>query len=163
MHSLYLLLGTNLGNRIENLNKAFKLIEKKMGTISACSSIYETSAWGFESQNIFYNQAIKVITLLSPESSLKKALSIEKEMQRSRDGIKYCDRIIDIDLLFYNHDIIQSETLTVPHPLMHKRMFALKPMEDLDKLYIHPIKKKTIKELIQICNDNLLVKKAVIK
>jgi len=159
VQALYLLLGTNLGNRIKNLQTSIELIEKHIGSISACSSIYETTAWGFESKNTFYNQAIKVFTMLSPENSLLEALKIEKEMQRIRTHVGYSDRIIDIDVLFYNHFIIKSETLTVPHPLMHKRMFALKPMAELDKLFVHPVENKTIEELINVCEDGLLVKK----
>ena len=161
VHLIYLLLGSNLGNRNENLQLSISLIEKHIGSILAFSSIYESVSWGYKSENPFYNQALKVKTELTAMASLTNVLKIETILKRERSNSQYTDRIIDIDILFYNNEIIETEKLKVPHPLLQNRMFALKPMAELDQNYIHPIKLKTINELISLCKDDLPITKLI--
>ena len=114
MNKAYLLTGGNLGNRLNNLSEARKLIEQYCGKIDAQSSIYETAAWGFKDQPDFYNQALEVATKLSSEELMKTILMIEEKMGRKR-SVKMGPRIIDIDILLFNDEIIHQPHLTIPH------------------------------------------------
>lgn len=147
---LYLSLGSNIADRREHLATAVSEIENRIGHITKKSDIIETSPWGFDSLNQFLNQALEVDTVLTPEQVLEQTQAIESEMgrkEKSRDGL-YKDRIIDIDLLMYGNHIINSDTLTLPHPLMTKRLFVLKPLAQIAPDAVHPIINKTISELL---------------
>ena len=149
MATAYLGLGTNIGSKRENLMKAVTLLAKRVGKVLALSGIYETEPWGFQSENTFLNAAIALETQLSPFELLDVTRSIEIEMGRieKSDGA-YHDRIIDIDLLMIDRQVINSEHLTLPHPLMHKRSFVLEPLVEIAPALKHPVLDKTVRELL---------------
>jgi len=165
MNKVYLLLGSNIGKREIYLSEAIKIISEKIGKVVAQSSVYTTEPWGNVDQNDFLNEAICIKTKLAAKELLDKILGIEKQLGRSRihnseSGInRWKPRKIDIDILFFNDEIIDDENLIVPHPHLHKRRFALVPLNEIAKEFIHPVFKKTISELISTCFDILDVKK----
>ncbi len=149
----YLSLGTNQGNKSENLQKAINLIAEKVGSILKVASIYETLSWGFDSSN-FYNTCIKVSTYLPPENLISTLLSIEDELGRIRENKEgYSDRLIDIDVLLFDDEIIFSKNLIVPHPRMLERKFALAPLVEIARNTIHPIEKKHLYICLENCSD----------
>ena len=157
MNSVYLLIGGNLGDRIQNLDIARSLIEKKIGNITRTSSLYETASWGITDQPHFLNQVLLLETNFSPEETIQLILSIENKMGRVRTQ-KNASRIIDIDILFFNDDIIDKQHLTIPHPEIQNRKFALIPMNEIAPAHIHPVFKKSIKDLLSTSADMLEVK-----
>ena len=156
MNEVYLSIGSNEKNKKQNILSATKLLSEQCGNIVKQSAIYETPAWGFESNNSFLNIAVKIHTKLSATNLLNLILSIEKQIGRVRKKTNqpYSDRIIDIDIIFFNDEIINTENLVVPHPLMHKRLFVLKPICDINCNYKHPVLQHTITELIEFCEDD---------
>lgn len=154
MDNVYLLIGGNLGNRVENLENALKLIGSRAGLIVRSSSIYETAAWGITDQKSFLNQAVELNTSLPAAELLVKLLEIERELGRIRRE-KNGPRLIDIDILFYGNEIISTPRLTVPHPLLQERRFALAPMNNINPNYVHPVFNKSVKQLLNECNDPL--------
>lgn len=157
MNNLYLLTGGNLGNRLANLHNAFKLIDELAGTVVKKSSIYETAAWGMTDQPSFLNQALLCTTQLTPGQILQTILLIEEQFGRKRIE-KMGPRIIDIDILFYNDEIIDLPELKVPHPEIANRRFVLEPLNEIDPAYMHPVLKKSIADLLHSCTDPLEVK-----
>lgn len=150
----YLSLGSNLDNKLENLQNAIQLIHKKIGGIQKISSVYKTPSLGFKG-NDFFNICIKVSTYLNPEMLLQRTLAIEKELGRVRtEGTTHTNRIIDIDILLFDDEIIFSRQLTVPHPRMLARKFVLAPLKEIAKHTIHPIEKKQITVCLQDCIDD---------
>ena len=133
MATLYLSLGTNLGNRHENLSRAMELIAGRVGTVVAASEIIETRPWGFESPNAFLNMVTKVETDLKPIEVLHTTQEIERNLGRSEKSVdgQYHDRIIDIDLLMYDNVTMNTPELTLPHPLMHQRRFVMEPLAQI--------------------------------
>jgi 2-amino-4-hydroxy-6-hydroxymethyldihydropteridine diphosphokinase len=158
MNTAYLLIGGNLGDRAAYLALAVRHITDRCSSVTITSSIYETAAWGKPNQPAFYNQAIKLETLLSPEALLVALLAIELEMGRVREE-KYGPRTIDLDILMINDIILDTPTLTIPHPQMHNRRFALLPLAEIAPSLHHPILDKTIHELLLNCPDTLDVQK----
>ena len=158
MNSTYLLLGSNMGNSTELLSNAIEQIENKIGPLLLQSNLYATAAWGNTSQPDFLNQVIKVATNLEAAKTLEKILSIEKKMGRLRT-IKNAPRIIDIDILFFNNEIINRSDLIVPHPEIQNRRFVLTPLHEIAPQMIHPVLNKTIEQLLSQCPDQLAVKK----
>jgi len=158
MNTAFLLTGGNLGDRLQNLQQAYNLIEKNCGHISQSSSVYKTAAWGFTEQPDFYNQALQLETELSAEKLMGALLSIEKNMGRERD-IKMGPRIIDIDILLLNDIVLNSSLITIPHPRLAERRFALTPLAEIAADITHPVLHKTIKELLAECKDDLPVYK----
>ena len=158
MNTAFLLTGGNLGNRFENLQLAYKKIEQNCGAITAASSIYKTAAWGFTQQPDFYNQALQLQTFLSPDALMLALLSIEEKLGRKRT-IKMGPRIIDIDILLMDDMIYTSSIVTIPHPHLHERRFALTPLAEIAANVIHPVFNKTINELLNECTDTLAVYK----
>jgi len=157
MNSTYLLIGGNLGNRIENLAMARSLIENELGKIIKASSIYETVAWGITKQPDFLNQVLLIKTKFPPEKMMQLILSIENKMGRVRTQ-KNASRIIDIDILFFNDEIISNENLTIPHPEIQNRKFALIPLNEIASDLVHPVFKQSIKNLLSTSKDKLQVK-----
>jgi 2-amino-4-hydroxy-6-hydroxymethyldihydropteridine diphosphokinase len=152
-NKVFLGLGSNLGNREENLLKAQKLINKKVGKVHSKSSIYETAAWGITEQNAFLNQVLEIETVFSPNAVLHLLLKIEKNMGRIRE-IKWGERSIDIDVLYYNNEIISTENLVVPHPFIQERKFVLVPLCEIAPVFIHPKLKQSNLELLEKCQDS---------
>ena len=158
MNSAYLITGGNMGQRDEQLSYAARLIEERCGNIIDRSSLYETAAWGKTDQNSFLNPALVLVTSLNARDLLNEILYIENLMGRDRVE-KYGPRIIDIDIIFFNHQIIREDGLTIPHPEMAKRRFVLEPLNQVIPAYIHPVYYKTVSELLERCDDKLPVKK----
>lgn len=158
MNKAYLLIGGNLGERKENLQKANSLINKYCGVISKSSSLYETDAWGLTEQPKFLNQALEISTTLDAPQLMQKILMIEKEMGRVRTK-KLGPRLIDIDILFFNDDIHDLSFLKVPHPELQNRRFVLTPLAEIAPQFQHPVLKKIIAQLLEECPDNLEVNK----
>lgn len=151
----YLLLGTNLGDRIINLKNAIEKIELNSKVLQL-SKIYTTAAWGLEDQDDFLNQVLQIETSLNPYELLEKVLGIEVELGRER-LVKWGSRIIDIDVLYFNNEIIESPKLIVPHPQIQNRRFTLIPLVELNPNYLHPKIQKTNSELLELCQDTLSV------
>lgn len=147
VNTLFLSLGSNQGNKQLLLISALTEIKKEIGTIDACSSIYESKAIGFESLETFYNLCVRVSTTLTPIQVLLKAQQIETLFGRKRTEERYSSRTLDIDIVFFNNQIIQEKNLIVPHPRMHERLFVLLPLNELSQHFIHPILKKTTLQL----------------
>lgn len=156
MNKIFLITGGNIGNRKKNLETATIFIQEQIGTIIKSSKIYETEAWGITNQAAFYNQIHIVESKFFAEEILNKILNIEKKMGRMRT-IKNAARIIDIDILFFNEEIINKPNLIVPHPQIINRRFVLMPLNELVPEMIHPVLKKSIHELLQNCKDELKV------
>lgn len=150
MNTIYLVLGSNVGNRADNIQEAIEELKNCGLTILKESSLYNTAPWGYIEQSDFLNMALECSTNLCPYSLLKEIKDIEKKMGR-KETIRYGPRIIDIDIIFYNNLIVKSEQLTIPHPLMHKREFVLKPLCEIAPDFIHPELKLSVKQLL----DNL--------
>ncbi len=157
MNQTYLITGGNLGDRKKNLEQAANYIEEKVGHIRKSSAIYETAAWGNTDQPSFYNQVHLVETELAPEDLMISILSIEQEMGRIRTE-KNAARIIDIDILFFNNEIINTESVVVPHKEIPNRKFVLKPLVELAAGFIHPLSHKTIAQLDAETTDQLEVR-----
>ncbi|MCD8177035.1 MAG: 2-amino-4-hydroxy-6-hydroxymethyldihydropteridine diphosphokinase [Tannerellaceae bacterium] len=151
MATVYLSLGTNLGDKEKNLSEAIQRIEKQAGNILSRSAFYMTEPWGFISMNSFLNAAIELKTELCPHSLLKVTQEIEKEMGREAKSIQgiYNDRIIDIDILLYDDLICSNTELTIPHPLMTKRKFVMKPLAEIAPDVIHPVLHKNFSKILQ--------------
>lgn len=147
----YLGLGTNLGNKDENLNGAVEYIRERVGRINSLSAFYVTEPWGFKSENSFLNAVCSVATDISPIELLYITKEIEKEMGRNRKSVDkiYSDRIIDIDILLYDDLIMQSEELTIPHPIMTERDFVMIPLAEIAPELVHPVLKKKMKEFLK--------------
>jgi 2-amino-4-hydroxy-6-hydroxymethyldihydropteridine diphosphokinase len=156
MPSVFLLLGSNLGDKIKNLKNARDGIENRIGLILQKSSVYATQAWGIEDQPEFLNQALAVHTPLQPAELMDSILHLEKDLGRIRTQ-KWNERIIDIDILLYEDKIIDTPTLSIPHPQMVFRRFALTPLQEIAADYVHPRSGKTIGTLLQECADPLRV------
>ncbi|GAB5527142.1 MAG: 2-amino-4-hydroxy-6-hydroxymethyldihydropteridine diphosphokinase [Roseivirga sp.] len=157
MKGIYLLLGTNLGDREKNLSAARNLMKEEAIELKAVSSIYETAAWGIEQQPGFLNQVLEVATDLSPEALLKTLLAIELEMGRVRIQ-KWGERLIDIDILYYQDKVVDTADLKVPHPEIPNRRFTLVPLVELAAGEVHPVLGKTQQELLAVCPDGLEVR-----
>jgi len=158
MNTAYLLIGGNLGDRAAYLHMALERIAETCGTISCTSSIYETAAWGNTNQPSFFNQAVMLNTPLSPDVLMDQLLAIEIEMGRVRTQ-KYGPRTIDLDILMIDELVVSSEKLTIPHPHMHNRRFALLPLVEILPTLYHPIIGLTVSDLLLNCLDTLDVQK----
>lgn len=152
-HQVVLSIGSNQGNRLENIQNCIDLIHQNVGTVIQVSKLYETPAWGFES-DAFYNCALLLHTNCSAYKILSQVLKVEKELGRIRLNQEgYQSRIIDVDVIAFDDEIIDSEKLHIPHPLMQNRNFVLLPMQDLKLNWKHPVLQKTISELITVSPD----------
>ncbi|MBL0047362.1 MAG: 2-amino-4-hydroxy-6-hydroxymethyldihydropteridine diphosphokinase [Bacteroidetes bacterium] len=161
MNKVFLILGGNIGKRDEVMFHAMRKIDRQIGKIVLQSGIYETAAWGYENQNPFYNCVLAIETDKSAREVLEKVLSIENQIGRVRSEAKWQERLIDIDILFYNNLILDEGDLKIPHPLLHKRKFTLLPLQEIAPELVHPILHKTISELLSACEDKLEAKKVM--
>ena len=158
MMNVYLLLGSNLGDRQTYLKEAIAHIESEISSVVKASAIYETQSWGKTDSPNYLNQVILIKTELSAAVLLQKLLNIEWVIGRTREE-KWGPRIIDIDILFYGDEIIDEPDLQVPHPLLHTRRFTLEPLAELAPTLIHPLLLKSILQLKNELTDSLVVKK----
>ncbi len=159
MIKLYILLGGNLGDKQLIFSETRKRLAVQLGTITKESAIYETEPWGFESDDMFWNQALELETERTPEEALIQAHNIEYEMGRIRKVNQYDSRLIDIDILFFGNQVINQEYLVIPHPRIQDRKFVLVPLAEIAPEMVHPIFKKTINKLLEECTDQLSVQK----
>jgi 2-amino-4-hydroxy-6-hydroxymethyldihydropteridine diphosphokinase len=158
MNIAYLLIGGNEGDRSAYLQETTRRIQYPGSRLLQNSSVYETAAWGKTDQKAFLNQALVLETPLDAPSLMKRLLATEEELGRVRTE-RYGSRTIDIDILFFNEDVIRMDWLTIPHPEVVRRRFALTPMDEIAPGYIHPVLHKTIHILLAECPDQLEVKK----
>jgi len=158
MFITYLLLGSNLGDSRKYLHDALARIELKAGTVTLKSSLYQTASWGKHDQPDFINQVICVHTELLPKQLLKIILDIELELGRKRVS-KWGSRTIDIDILFYENQVLNEPDLKIPHPYLHERRFSLMPLHEIAPALIHPLFKKSVEQLLDELSDGLFVKK----
>lgn len=149
---IYILLGSNLGSREENLTLATAKIAEQVGRILAQSSLYQSEPWGITQQPEFLNQVIEINSRNDPHQVLQKLLAIETEMGRERLE-KWGPRIIDLDILFFNDRTLQSEKLIVPHPGIALRKFTLVPLCEIASGFFHPLLEKTCQQLLKECTD----------
>lgn len=157
----YILLGTNLGDKAANLAAALETIRSTCGKIVQHSSVYETAAWGVTDQPVFLNCVIEVATELGPEALLGTLLEIEKQMGRVRLQ-RWGERVIDLDVLYYDQLVLSSETLILPHPRLQERRFTLVPLCEIAAELVHPLLHKTSVQLLESCTDESLVTKVSI-
>ncbi|MBC3538684.1 2-amino-4-hydroxy-6-hydroxymethyldihydropteridine diphosphokinase [Rufibacter sediminis] len=157
MTALYLLLGSNLGDRVFYLTEAARHLEAVLGKIALKSGLYETAAWGLADQPSFLNQVLVVQTDLSPLEVLTHTQQIEQELGRIRKE-RWGSRVIDIDLLFYGQQVLETDELHLPHPQLHLRRFTLIPLAEVAPTLLHPVLQKTITQLLAECPDSLEVK-----
>lgn len=150
MHIAYLGLGTNLGLCEINLKLAIQALEQHVGKLLKCSSFLETAPWGFESSNIFLNATVILKTKLSPFDLLSATCRIENSLGRTHKthNNRYTDRIIDIDILFYDQLILKTPELIIPHPLIQNRLFVLNPLDEIAPDFVHPILHKSIHQML---------------
>ncbi|MFV5691542.1 2-amino-4-hydroxy-6-hydroxymethyldihydropteridine diphosphokinase [Flavobacterium sp. LT1R49] len=157
-HQVILSIGSNQGNRLENIELCLQLLHQEVGTVIKVSKLYETPSWGFDS-DAFYNCALMIHTFSSANKILARVLKIEKKLGRIRnEELGYQSRIIDIDLIAFDSAIIETEKLQIPHPLMQNRKFVLLPIQDLNLDWKHPILKKTVSELLEFSPDQSVCK-----
>ena len=157
MKLIYLSLGSNLGDREMHLNEAQKLIRSRIAGLEEVSGTYESGAWGYSSENLYYNCCVSLRTSLPPLRLLDEILEIEHEMGRQRSGRGYSDRVIDIDLLFYGDRKLDHPRLKVPHPAIGDRRFVLVPMAEIAPAFIHPVQGLTMTEMLRSCPDLTVV------
>ena len=155
METVYLCLGGNVGDTRQYLNQAISLISSRIGTVASQSAVYRSEPWGFNAEQMFLNQAVMIETELEPHAVLERCLQIESELGRTRSGNGYEPRTIDIDIIFFGHQIISQPDLQVPHPLMHRRNFVLQPMCEIAPNLVHPVFGMTVKQLADECGDSL--------
>ena len=140
------------------MNRAEDAIRSSMGSILRRSSVYETAAWGIEDQPDFLNRVLVVETALTPQQILETIRDIETRLSRQR-SVKWGQRTLDIDILFYNDEIIETKELHIPHPHLQERRFTLEPLNEIEPELRHPLLRKTIRELLEECSDELTVRK----
>ncbi len=162
LHSVVMLLGGNQGPRARLLREAFLLLTREVGCCKGASSFYESEAWGFSTDAPpFLNRVLFLETLLSPQEAMEKALSIEERLGRVRLGdaaSSFASRTVDIDILFYDHLVVSTPSLVIPHPRMASRKFVLVPLAELIPAETHPVLGITVKQLLEQCNDVMWVR-----
>lgn len=155
----YLILGSNMNNRELYISNANEYIKENIGVVLKYSHLYETEPWGFDDESFFLNQVLKIETKLLPNQILEKINTLEAQMGRVRTNVRYSARPIDVDILFYDNDIMDEPQLTIPHKEIANRRFVLVPLVDIAEDYVHPVLGKTIANLLLACKDNSKVHK----
>jgi 2-amino-4-hydroxy-6-hydroxymethyldihydropteridine diphosphokinase len=163
MNSVYISLGSNIGEREANLQKSIELLNKMAGEVVLASSLYETEPWEMDGAKSFINQVVLLKTNLSADELLDILLEAERSLGRVRTTGKYESRVIDLDILFFNESIITSDKLTVPHPFLHQRKFVLEPLSEINPGFVHPVLNMTIDSLLLECGDSYKVAKITSK
>ena len=158
MNLIYLSLGSNLGHREQHMDEALKLIQSHIGGIEHISHYYESEDWGYSSAYRFCNCCLSLRTNIEPLLLMDRLLEIEQVMGRSREGMGYSDRVIDIDMLLYGDLKLDHSSLTLPHPSMGDRRFVLTPLTEIAPDLIHPVSGITITEMLRVCADQNEVK-----
>jgi 2-amino-4-hydroxy-6-hydroxymethyldihydropteridine diphosphokinase len=158
MNKVFLLIGGNMGDRLQNLHQAIALLSATCGPVIQQSAVYETAAWGKTDQAAFLNQALLLTTSLTPQELIATILSVEEQLGRRRME-KNGPRVIDIDIIFYNNVVMHEPHLTIPHPQLQNRRFVLVPLQEIAPAFVHPVLHKTITELLEECEDELGVEK----
>lgn len=157
--SVYILLGSNLGNRQGLVNQACRMIGERCGKVAAKSCLYESEPWGFKSEHWFLNMVLEINTPLPPDELMKTLLTIEKELGRDRvtphEG--YVSRPMDLDILYYGNKVIDTQMVVVPHPRLHQRRFTLLPLCDVAPGFVHPTMNLTNRQLLEMCDDTCKV------
>ena len=152
-HQIVLSIGSNQGNRLENMELCIEMLHQNLGTVVSVSSLYESDSWGFDSDS-FYNCAVLIHSHKNAQRVLKECLKIEKKLGRIRTpNAGYQPRIIDIDIILFNDEIIDTENLVIPHKFLHERNFVLKPLQEILEDWIHPKLKLSVSEMIRFCED----------
>ncbi len=160
MNFAVILLGANLGDKQAMFAHVEEMIVQHIGSIVKKSSYYKSPAWGFESNDSFLNQILVLETEFSAYDTLLRCQAIESKCGRTRtQNAGYESRVIDIDILYFNNDIVDSEDLIIPHPLLQQRRFALMPLVEVLPDYVHPILLKTNLQLLEVCPDSSIVEK----
>ncbi len=161
MEKCYILFGSNMGDKSEIFEQACALINNRCGRIVAVSSAYESEPWGFEADEWFLNRLIVIETEFAPDELMRQLLDIEAELGRVRhpeiEG--YTSRVVDLDILYYGNRVMQTPMVTVPHPRLHLRRFALMPLCELIPDFVHPVLQQTQRELLEACLDAMEVRK----
>ena len=159
MHKAYVLMGGNEGDVPAMFRRAVGLIRDAGISVMAEGSLYQSAAWGNGVHGTFYNQLLILGVSQKPRNLLSFLLDIESELGRERQPGKVTNRTIDIDILFFDAKIINEKDLVIPHPMLHKRRFALEPLAEIEPEFVHPVLKKTISDLYEECSDHSVVKK----
>ncbi|MDP2424654.1 MAG: 2-amino-4-hydroxy-6-hydroxymethyldihydropteridine diphosphokinase [Bacteroidales bacterium] len=158
IHKVYLITGSNRGNRLQMLQKAARMIIQRCGEIVQSSKVYMTQPWGFHDDTPFLNQVLLLETGLNPFDLLEAVLQIESDIGRIRNADGYTSRKIDIDILFFDNRSIEKDILKIPHPHIAERRFVLTPLAEIAPELVHPHYSATIYELLQQCTDELEVR-----
>lgn len=158
MNQIYILLGANLGNPTSQIAQASTLLQDRIGPIVKSSALYVSEGWGVTDQPLFYNQALIIQTDLDKQTCLSICQEIETELGRTR-LVKWGARLIDIDIIYFNDEVYESEDLVIPHPLMQFRNFVLVPFCEIAEDYVHPLLRQTNRQLLSKSEDELVVKK----
>jgi 2-amino-4-hydroxy-6-hydroxymethyldihydropteridine diphosphokinase len=152
--------GSNIGNRRQMLQDALWHADHLLGGVRKYSAVYETAAWGITDQAAFLNQVFEIETIFTPRMLMRKILDIEQQMGRKR-GEKWGPRIIDIDILFFGNTVIKNNITTIPHPQLQARSFVLQPLAEIAPNFVHPVFKKSVQQLLLICEDKGEIKKLI--
>lgn len=159
MNKVFLGIGGNIGDKRKNFIRVSELIEVKLGKILQASSVYETPPWGFHSKDVFWNQVLVIETKLEAEELLWRIREIEADFGRKRGNERYSSREMDIDILYFNDDFMETPELIIPHPRIPERRFVLVPLVEIAPKMKHPLRRLTHMEMLEICRDESVIKK----
>ncbi len=159
MHKVFLGIGGNIGDKLQNFTQVYQLIDKKLGKITAKSSVYETPPWGFHSENMFWNQVLCIDTILEAEELLWRIKEIEEIFGVKSSDERFTDRKMDVDILYFDEDFYESKELIIPHPRIHERKFVLVPLVEIAPEFKHPLRRMTNLTLLENCRDASIIRK----